>query len=99
MNLPPDILPRAESLKNTVDRVVPFWLDVISPDVYENKKVLIVSHMNSLRALVKHLSNMNEQQILGFNIPTATPLVYELDENLKIINSYFDIEIDVLKKK
>jgi 2,3-bisphosphoglycerate-dependent phosphoglycerate mutase len=91
-DLPEEILPRSESLKNTVDRVLPLWHDVIAKDVMSGKKVLIVCHMNALRALVKHLSSFSEDQILDYNIPTATPLVYEFDENLKMLNNYYLID-------
>ena len=76
----------------TVERVLPLWHDTISHDVRMGKRVLIVSHMNSLRALVKYLSNMSEQEISKYNLPTATPLVYEFDENMNAQKSYFDID-------
>ena len=79
-NLPLDVLPRTESLKTTVDRVLPYWYDTIAPDVLQGKNVIVVAHGNSLRAIVKHLSGMNEKEILAYNIPTACPLVYEFDE-------------------
>jgi 2,3-bisphosphoglycerate-dependent phosphoglycerate mutase len=82
-------LPLTECLKDTVARVLPFWHDVASPMIRNGKKVLIAAHGNSLRALVKYLDNISEQEILGMNIPTGIPLVYELDKNLKPIKHYY----------
>lgn len=81
--LKPEQLPATESLKLTVDRFLPYWQEEIAPKIKAGEKVLIVAHGNSLRALVKHLDQMSEEQILELNIPTGIPLVYELDENLK----------------
>jgi 2,3-bisphosphoglycerate-dependent phosphoglycerate mutase len=78
-------LPLTESLKDTVARFVPYWQETIAPQVKSGKRVLIVAHGNSLRALVKHLDNMSEAEILELNIPTGIPLLYELDKDLKPI--------------
>ena len=88
-NLQKNDLPLTESLKETVARVVPYWNEVIAPDVKAGKKVIVVAHGNSLRALVKYLDEMSEKDILELNIPTGIPLVYELDENLKPVNHYY----------
>jgi len=85
----PKDLPLTESLKETVARFVPYWLETIAPQVKASKRVLIVAHGNSLRALVQHLDNMSEADILELNIPTGIPLVYELDANLKPIKNYY----------
>jgi len=82
-------LPLTECLKDTVARVLPFWKDVVAPAIKSGKKVLIAAHGNSLRALVKYLDNISEQDILGMNIPTGIPLVYELDQDLKPIKHYY----------
>ncbi len=82
----PSILPRGESLALTIDRVMPFWHDTIRPAILSGKRVLIAAHGNSLRALVRYLDKMDNDTILGLNIPTGVPLVYELDENLKPIS-------------
>jgi len=82
-------IPLTESLKTTVARVVPYWENVIAPEVKKGKKVLITAHGNSLRALVKHLDKMSEQEILELNIPTGVPLVYELDKNLHPVKHYY----------
>ncbi len=82
-------LPLTECLKDTVARVLPFWHDVVSPMIRNGKKVLIAAHGNSLRALVKYLDNISEEEILGMNIPTGIPLVYELDKDLKPLKHYY----------
>ncbi len=82
-------LPRGESLKDTVDRVIPYWENVIAPAVREGRQVLIVAHGNSLRALVKYLGKIADDAIVGVNIPTGMPMVYELDEDLTALNSYY----------
>ncbi|MGD8377496.1 MAG: 2,3-diphosphoglycerate-dependent phosphoglycerate mutase, partial [Acidobacteriota bacterium] len=78
-----DELPLTEALKNTVERVLPYWNEVIVPDIKVGKRVLIAAHGNSLRALVKHLDQMSEDAIVGLNIPTGIPLVYELDDEMR----------------
>jgi 2,3-bisphosphoglycerate-dependent phosphoglycerate mutase len=82
-------LPLTECLKDTVARFLPYWEQAIAPDVREGKKVLIAAHGNSLRALVKYLDNISEADIVELNIPTGMPLVYELDENLRPLKSYY----------
>ncbi len=87
--LRPDQLPSSESLKDTVARMLPYWHETIAPVVKSGKRVLIAAHGNSLRALVKHLDNISDQEITELNIPTGIPLVYELDTDLKPIKSYY----------
>ena len=82
-------LPLTECLKDTVNRFLPYWHSTIAPAVQEGKRVLIAAHGNSLRALVKYLDNVSEEAIVGLNIPTGMPLVYELDEDLKPLRSYY----------
>ena len=82
-------LPLTECLKDTVDRFVPYWENVIAPTVKSAQRVIIAAHGNSLRALVKYLDNIPEKEIVELNIPTGIPLVYELDENLKPIKNYY----------
>jgi 2,3-bisphosphoglycerate-dependent phosphoglycerate mutase len=82
-------LPYTECLKDTVDRFVPYWHDTIAPTIMSGKRVIIAAHGNSLRALVKYLDNIPEEEIVKLNIPTGMPLVYELDENLKPITHYY----------
>lgn len=88
-DLDPATIPRTECLKDTVARFVPYWLETIAPQVKAGKRVLITAHGNSLRALVKYLDNLSEQEVIELNIPTAQPLVYELDDDLKPIRHYY----------
>ncbi|MDF2526175.1 MAG: 2,3-diphosphoglycerate-dependent phosphoglycerate mutase [Enterobacter mori] len=82
-------LPQTESLALTIDRVVPYWNETILPRLKSGERVIIAAHGNSLRALVKYLDNMGEEEILELNIPTGVPLVYEFDENFKPIKHYY----------
>ena len=84
-----DNLPASESLKTTLDRVKPCWDDVIAPDLSAGKDVLISAHGNSLRALVKMLDEISDEDITGFNIPTGIPLAYDLDDDLKPLSREF----------
>lgn len=82
-------VPTTECLKDTVNRFLPYWKDTISPTIKSGKSVIIAAHGNSLRALVKYLDNISDEEIPGLNIPTGVPLVYELDEDLKPIKHYY----------
>jgi 2,3-bisphosphoglycerate-dependent phosphoglycerate mutase len=88
-NLLKDQLTSTESLKNVCDRVVPYWISEIANTVKDGKKILVSAHGNSLRAIVKYLDNIGDDEISNVNIPTGVPLVYELDENLKPIKHYY----------
>ena len=87
--LSPDELPAGESLKDTVARFLPYWRETIAPSIAEGKRVVIAAHGNSLRALVKYLDRVSESEIVELNIPTAIPLVYELDDALEPIRHYY----------
>jgi 2,3-bisphosphoglycerate-dependent phosphoglycerate mutase len=82
-------LPWTECLKDTVARFLPFWEDVVAPAVKNGQRVVVAAHGNSIRALVKYLDNVSDSEIVELNIPTGMPLVYELDQNLKPIKSYY----------
>lgn len=84
-----DQLPSTECLKDTVERVLPFWNDSIAPAIRAGRRVLVSAHGNSLRALIKHLDHVSDEDIIALNIPTGQPLVYELDQNLKPIKHYY----------
>jgi 2,3-bisphosphoglycerate-dependent phosphoglycerate mutase len=88
-SLTPEQLPATESLKITLERVLPYWESTLAPAIKSGKQVLVAAHGNSIRALVKYLDNISEADITELNIPTGLPLVYELDENLKPIKSYY----------
>lgn len=87
--LTPEQLPFTECLKDTVERFLPYWHETIAPMIRSGKRVLIVAHGNSLRALVKYLDNIPDEEIVGLNIPTGIPLVYELDADLKPLTHYY----------
>jgi 2,3-bisphosphoglycerate-dependent phosphoglycerate mutase len=87
--LDPKLIPQTECLKDTVERVAQFWNDAIAPAVKQGKKVIVAAHGNSLRALVKYLDNIGDDDIVNLNIPTARPLVYELSSELKPIKNYY----------
>ncbi|AKJ27778.1 2,3-diphosphoglycerate-dependent phosphoglycerate mutase [Caldimonas brevitalea] len=87
--LKPEDIPLTECLKDTVERVMPFWNDSIAPALKAGKRIVIAAHGNSIRALVKYLDNISDNEIVGVNIPNGIPLVYELDANLKPIKHYY----------
>lgn len=97
-NLSQSQLPTTESLATTVERFVPYWESTIVPEIKSGKNVLIAAHGNSLRALVKHLDNVSNEEIVKLNIPTAIPLVYELDDELKPIKSYYLGDQEAIEK-
>ena len=87
--LDPSEIPLTECLKDTVARFLPYWHETIAPMIRQGQRVVIAAHGNSLRALVKYLDNISDEAIVGLNIPTGVPLVYELDVDLKPIKSYY----------
>jgi len=88
-DLAPDLLPATESLAMVVDRMLPFWHDRVVPAIRAGKRVLIAAHGNSMRALVKHLDAIPDDEISSLNIPTGFPLVYEIDGNLQPVDHYY----------
>lgn len=88
-DLDPRTLPRTECLKDTVERFLPYWQDAIVPALKADRRVMIAAHGNSLRALVKYLDRVSDQDIVGLNIPTGIPLVYELDDELNPLRHYY----------
>jgi 2,3-bisphosphoglycerate-dependent phosphoglycerate mutase len=97
-SLSPKDLPATECLKDTLERVLPYWHESIVPAIQSGKRVLIVAHGNSLRALVKYLDNIPDDVITGLNIPTGIPLVYELDDELKPLRHYYLGDPEAAKK-
>jgi len=87
------VVPKAESLKDTIKRVLPYWEEQIAPALKSGERVLISAHGNSLRALVKHLSQISDDEITGLEIPTGQPIIYDLDENLNAIKRYYLSEV------
>ncbi len=97
-DLSPEELPATECLKDTLERVLPYWENTLAPAIKSGKQVLIAAHGNSLRAMVKYLDSIPDETITGLNIPTGIPLVYELDEDLKPIKSYYLGDPEAAKK-
>jgi 2,3-bisphosphoglycerate-dependent phosphoglycerate mutase len=87
--LPPDLIPATECLEDVVVRMLPFWYDTIVPDLLDGREPLIVAHGNSIRALVKHLDRISDEDIIDLNIPTGVPLLYELDDDFTPISSRY----------
>ncbi|MBI5781339.1 MAG: 2,3-diphosphoglycerate-dependent phosphoglycerate mutase [Rhodocyclales bacterium] len=96
-DLPKADFPRTECLKDTVARFVPYWQTVIVPRILAGERILIAAHGNSLRALIKYLDKVSDQDIVGLNSPTAQPLVYELDESCRPLKSYYLADEETIK--
>jgi len=88
-SMTPEQLPATEALKNTLERVLPYWHSTLSPIIKSGKRVIVAAHGNSIRALVKYLDNISDSEITELNIPTGVPLVYELDEELRPLKHYY----------
>jgi len=98
-NLQTNELPRGECLKDTVNRILPFWNNTILPKILSKKRILIVAHGNSLRAIVKILDQISNEKIIGLNIPTGIPLVYELDNKFNPTKNYYLGDPNELEKR
>lgn len=98
-DVPLDALPQVESMKDCVERVSPFWNNIIAKKVMDNKRVIIVSHKNTLRAIFKSLTGISEEEIKRFQVPNALPVVFEFDQNLKHVTNYclMDMEAHTIK--
>ena len=94
----PENLPATESLKEVIERMIPYWESDIKPALQEHNELLVAAHGNSLRAMVMHLKNMSEEAILAFNIPTGIPYVFEFDDNMKLVKDYFIGDPEEIKK-
>ena len=88
-HLPEDVIPAAENLKVTLERALPYYFDHIAPQLLNDETVLVAAHGNSLRALAKHIEGISDEDIMGLEIPTGQPQVYELDDDLKVIKKYY----------
>jgi 2,3-bisphosphoglycerate-dependent phosphoglycerate mutase len=97
-DVPNSELPLTESLKETVARFLPYWHDTISPEIRDGKRVIVAAHGNSIRALVKYLDDIPEQEIVELNIPTGIPLVYELDDDLRPLTHYYLGDPEAVKR-
>ncbi|MBZ0243627.1 MAG: 2,3-diphosphoglycerate-dependent phosphoglycerate mutase [Bacteroidales bacterium] len=94
----PEDLPATESLKDVIERMIPYWESDIKPDLKKHDELVVAAHGNSLRAMVMHLKNMSEEAVLGFNIPTGIPYVFEFDDNMKLVKDYFLGDPEEIKK-
>lgn len=97
-DLAPDLLPASECLEDVVERMLPYWYDFIVPDLLAGRRPLVVAHGNSLRALVKHLDGLTDDEVVGLNIPTGVPLVYELDDDLQPVDKRYLGDPEAAKK-
>ncbi|MCF8387433.1 MAG: 2,3-diphosphoglycerate-dependent phosphoglycerate mutase [Bacteroidales bacterium] len=97
-DLDPKDIPLTEALKDVVDRMLPYWKDTIAPALQEHKEVIVSAHGNSLRAVVKYLKDMGEDEILKFNIPTGIPYVFEFDDDLNLQKDYFTGDEEAVRK-
>ena len=95
-HVPTDQLPLGECLKDTVDRTVPYWKDVIKPQVAAGKRIIIAAHGNSLRALVKHLDGISDEDIVSLNIPTGVPMVYDFDDSMNATGRRYLGDVDAI---
>lgn len=94
----PSDLPLTESLKEVIERMLPYWNSDIKPSLQQHGEILVAAHGNSLRALVMHLKGMSEEEILAFNIPTAVPYVFEFDDDMNFVKDYFLGDPEEIKK-
>ena len=97
--VPDEYIPRTEALKECIERVMPYWECEIFPALKEHDNIVVVAHGNSLRGVVKHLKGISDTDIVKLNIPTATPYVFEFDDNLKLVNDYYLADPEELKRK
>lgn len=96
--LTPQELPLTEALKNTVDRIVPYWETEIRESLKKHNEILVAAHGNSLRGIVKYLKNIGDQEIVGLNLPTGIPYIFEFDDELNLLNDYFLADEETLRK-
>ncbi len=97
-DLKPSEIPATEALKDTVERIVPYWLDEIRKSLKEHKQVVVAAHGNSLRGIVKYLKNISDEDIPGLNLPTGIPYVFEFDDEMNLVKDYFLGDPEVIKK-
>lgn len=97
-DVPDNELPRTESLKDTVERILPYWREVIFPSLETSDEILVAAHGNSLRGIIKYLKNIPDNEIVHLNLPTAVPYVFEFDDNLNLASDYFLGDPEEIKK-
>jgi len=96
--VPKNYLPLTESLKETVERILPYWQDIIYPSLMSHDEILVAAHGNSLRGIIKYLKNISNEDIVSLNLPTAVPYVFEFDDNLNLVKDYFLGDPEEIKK-
>jgi 2,3-bisphosphoglycerate-dependent phosphoglycerate mutase len=92
-------IPSTESLKDTIARIVPYWQEEMSKELAKNKQLLVAAHGNSLRGIVKYLKKMSDEEILGFNLPTGVPLVFEMDDDFNVLKDYYLGDPELIQQK
>ena len=97
-SVPDNMLPRTESLKDTIERIMPYWKETIFPSLKDAEEILIVAHGNSLRGIIKHLKGISDEDIVNLNLPTAVPYVFEFDDDMKLVKDYFLGDPQEIKK-
>lgn len=97
-DVPDNELPRTEALKNTVERILPYWKEEIFPALKTSDQILVTAHGNSLRGIIKYLKNISDEDIVKLNLPTGVPYVFEFDDNMNLVNDYFLGDPEEIKK-
>ncbi len=97
-SVPDNMLPRTESLKDTIERIMPYWKETIFPSLKDAEEILVVAHGNSLRGIIKHLKVISDEDIVNLNLPTAVPYVFEFDDDMKLVKDYFLGDPQEIKK-
>lgn len=97
-SVPDNMLPRTESLKDTIERIMPYWKETIFPSLKDAEEILVVAHGNSLRGIIKHLKSISDEDIVNLNLPTAVPYVFEFDDDMKLVKDYFLGDPQEIKK-
>jgi len=96
--VPKSFVPETEALKDTVERILPYWQEVIYPSMVKHDEIIVAAHGNSLRGIIKHLKNISDEDIVSLNLPTAVPYVFEFDNDLNLVNDYFLGDPEEIKK-
>ena len=97
-SVPDNMLPRTESLKDTIERIMPYWKETIFPSLKDAEEILVVAHGNSLQGIIKHLKVISDEDIVNLNLPTAVPYVFEFDDDMKLVKDYFLGDPQEIKK-
>ena len=96
--MPKEFVPETEALKDTVERILPYWFEVIYPSLVTHDEIIVAAHGNSLRGIIKYLKNISDEDIVSLNLPTAVPYVFEFDNDLNLVKDYFLGDPEEIKK-